>query len=418
MSFVNRFREIYSFDSIISLDLTLDLSQEIRLTHITKKKSLVSILDNKTFINIDTADEYIKTYKGLPISLYIQGKGVITKMFSCSDIHKTELTTQEIQSIFPSYLETEFYISQLKGLNYIWIALIKKETLSSFLNELAKKKISPIQIFIGPFILSNILKQLNFYNNVFLFANHRIEVNNEGLWTDYQYSIDYINSFTIKVDNTIIEQEFIASYAAAFSTLMSDYLPNRAIYQSEIQLQLTEAKEKIKFKKNSIIISISFFLILLINAIIFNNLYKTNTKLESTVATQTISENQLIKIRDQTIISEQKIEELGWNGGINKSYLLNQIGLSLNTYPSIEITKLFINPENTKIKTAIAHDERNTILIIGRVSNLSILNKWIIDLQQLTWVKLARIDKFSISDQSLDQDLNIFKIRLEFNYEF
>jgi Tfp pilus assembly protein PilN len=423
MNILEKWRGVYAFKSAIGLEMDTQLNSGIRSCYIKKEGATVEIVESKTFSTLDEVAGYTKINNNPPLSIHLVGKGILLKSIENVEVNKSELSEQEIQLLLPSFNKEEFYTSQFKGKDKIWVVFVKILLLDNFLTTLNEAKIHPVQLFIGPFLLSNIIKQINVYNQIYTFDGHKIETDEEGNWIFYDYDVgNYQNPFNIKVGNKTIEHSHITSYASAFSTLLVDYLPDYSIQLEPILFRLSEAKEKLKFNVNSKLVLGFLFILLLISTIFFNHYYQENQQLEGNISSQNISEKQLEDMTRQTTALEQKLKDIGWNGGISKAWLLDQIGASLNNHPSISLTKLAINPAPTKKigqQSGVDLDNRNLISIAGYVYSLDGLNDWIRHLNQTKWVENVRITKFGKIEQKLNEEnKNIFEAEIKFRHDF
>ncbi|WP_149915207.1 hypothetical protein [Sphingobacterium cavernae] len=422
MNIVDNFREMYSFQSCIGLEVDINLSEQILSTYIERKAKSINIKDFNSFNNIKEVAEYVQNIGDALVSLYVKGKGILIKSIESLDPNKSELSEKEIQNLLPSYTTENFYNVQFKGKDKIWLAIVKRQPVDDLLNSLRENNILPIQVFIGPFGLSNILKQINIYNNSYIFHGHRIETDENGEWISYDFSVEHQNPFNIKVGNKTISHEYLSSYAAAFSTLLYDFLPNLSLTKDDLEFQFLEAKEKIKLNLNSKIVLGVLFILLVTSTIFFHHYYQQNQQLSNSISTQNISEKQLEELIKQTRDQEQKLKQLGWNGGISKAWLLDQLGISLNDSPAITLTNIAINPSQEKrvghqIDTEI--DNRNTIRLSGFVYSLESLNSWIRKLNQTKWIETVRITKYTKAEKKADEEnKNIFEAEIKFGYDF
>lgn len=417
MTILDRFKDLYAFQGIIGLDISLDDPITYKGIRIQKKNNAITIQDYNDFLSIEKVKEYTSKYKNNSVSLLLSGKGVLVKSVLTTD--KYFLSEDEIRLSFPSYSKEQYYVSQFKGIQRIWLAIVKRQLLDNLLIKLEENAIKPIQVFIGPFLFSNILKQLNVYSQVYVFSKHYIEIDNKGNWLDYSFSSEHINKFNLKVGDRLIKQEYLPAYATAFSTLMHDYVDHISLELPKTTFLFEEAKAKIKFKTNGVILLAVMFVLLLINMLLFNHLYQNNQQLQSNLSTQNVSDKQYEEISKLTIEYESLLNVLGWNGGISKAVLLEQIGLSLQNFPNITLTKIVVNPQIESKKGQLLDEtgnHRKTIRLSGRAHSLESLNSWVKSLNRQEWIKTVHISKFGKSEGYDEKDY-LFNLDIIFNHE-
>lgn len=420
MSVLDKFKDLYTFKSIIGLEVSLDSANSYIITRVQKQNNVVTIEYSKEYSSLEEVNQYTNGYKNSPISLLLSAKGVLIKSILNPDKAKDLLTDQEIRGAFPSYTKEEYYISQFKGAQHIWLAIVKRSLLDDLLSELEQRAIKPIQVFIGPFLFSNILQQLNVYSETYVFAKHHIEIDSHGNWQDYHFSSAHINKFKLKVGDRLIKQEYLPSYAAAFSTLMHDYLANVSLELSQVAFLFTEEKEKIKFRIHGILLLSTLFILLLFNMILFNTFYQKNQQLQSNLNSQSISDKQYEEINKLNADNETLIRKLGWNGGLSQAILLERIGLSLQDFPTISLSKIAVNPiieQKIAQQTIENNDYRNTIRISGHALSLEGLHAWLKSLNKQEWINNVHISKFGKSEGYEETDY-LFNLEIIFNHEF
>lgn len=152
----------------------------------------------------------------------------------------------------------------------------------------------------------------------------------------------------------------------------------------------------------------------------FSQYYHENDELQSNLTNQSLSDKQLQDILVETKIKEKALQDIGWNGGISKAWLLDQIGQSIDKHPSISLTTVAINPigkQKMMSSERSSEDNRNKIRLEGRVTSLEFLNTWVMELNHLPWINLVKISKFGKSD-AYNENINVFKIEITFDYEF
>jgi len=346
--------------------------------------------------------------KSIPIALHLETRQILLK----ESLH-TILDEEQLKSIFPSYDSARFYTAQLKGDGKNWIAFVRKNYVSEVLERFSILGYEVIKVFIGPFVLDNVLLQVNSYCNEYVFDRHAIRIDDENKnWQQYRTGQEFENRFALKVADHPIKQQYLTAYAATFSTLMADYVNDYSLEVAEVDERRLVWLEKQKFKLNLIAIIVILFFLLLINTFLFNHYFQENQILTGKVSTQQSTVKDLDKLEDEIKRNEHLLTELGWNGGVSKAWLLDQIGYSIRQYAQITLTQIQVNPQ-TKGLGNIVIQKADQIMIKGTSPTLEILNLWLRELKNNPWITKVSIEEYGNKQQG--ETLDAFTIKINYN---
>ncbi|MGJ1268072.1 hypothetical protein ACR78F_11890 [Sphingobacterium spiritivorum] len=347
----------------------------------------------------------------LPIALQVGGKQVLVKEVN----YTSEIGTAEILEIFPNFSEESFYYSVHKGQHMSWIALVRRNVIDQLIEEITASGNTVVQLYIGPFVYNAVLSQINKYNGHYIVDGHTIQIDKETKeWLSYSYSRDAIEKYTTKIGTQVIDQRFLGAYAAGFSCLMYDYLEeDHAVSVNSVHSDYIELREKIRFNKNLLLITGILFTLLALNAVVFSYYYGRNQELESQVTAQQSTVTDINKLQKRIEVQEQQIKALGWNGGVPKSWLLDQIGQSLQGFSAIIISGIAINPASDSKNEIKDINLSQRILIKGQCLSLSQLNAWIRHLERKGWIEKVSIEQFGAGQDQVQDPL--FTLQIQFN---
>lgn len=416
MQLLEHIRNWYSFGTAIGVSASLDMTRGMQLVHIKRSPEGLSVFHMQHMPTVDALRDYSVAHRTEPVALLLQGKGVLLKTVPKGQL--TDNPEAAIQQVFPAYTAQDFYLSVHHGAEQSWVALVRREPLDALVHSLLDAGVNLVQIAVGPFVLDGILQQLNVYNRMYVFDGHRIEVNAEGDWLTYDYDVENRSKYKTKVGTKHIEQEFLPAYAMAFHMLMGDWVTDFSIAQDDLIYRLDEAKERIKFKNNSLLVLGAVFLLLLISTVLYSSYTNENQLLEGQVGSQQLSGREVKEQTKKTVRYEQLLKELGWNGGISKAWLLDQLGRSLDKHGAIQLTGIQINPapERKRGGKEKVADRRNVMVLTGRCVSLDGLNAWGRTLDHLAWVQHQHMVRFGKS-QAYGDDKHIFQLEIGFGYE-
>lgn len=410
-------RKYYRIPAVIGISVTLGTETDTyALSHLRFGKEGIDLFKTASFSQLEDMESYCLAEPTAPVSLYLEGKGILVK-----EIPRTANATwneELISQIFPHFSADKFYYSYLEGTEYFWVAIAKRDRIDDILLQLEERQVPVVQLFIGPFVFGAILKQVNTYNKHYLFAGHSIQTDEDGVWNAYRYDVQQQAKFQLKVGNRPIEAQYIGSYAAAFNTLMHEFVIDRSLSIDRLTHRFQEALGRIRFKNNGLLLLSTTFILLVLSTVLYSYYYSENEVLSARTTQQASSQKDAEQLQQEIAQQELILKDLGWNGGVSKSWLLDQLGISLNESPYISLTDIRINPlpERKRGTKESTQDNRNKIVLKGKCATLDGLNQWVRKLNQQQWVDQVQITQFTES-QTFDDDQQVFSLEIIFSYD-
>ncbi|GGH16457.1 hypothetical protein FAZ19_05775 [Sphingobacterium alkalisoli] len=410
-------RKHYRIPAAIGISATLGSEADTyALSHLRFGKEGIDLVSTESFAQLEDLASYCPAEPATPVSLYLEGKGILVK-----EIPRTADTKWDeelISQIFPHFSADKFYYSYLEGTEYFWVAIAKRDRVDGILLQLEERQIAVVQLFIGPFVFDAILKQVNTYNKHYLFAGHAIQTDEEGVWNAYRYDIQQQAKFQLKVGNRPIDAQYIGSYAAAFNTLMHEFVSDRSLSIDRLTERFQEALAKIQFKNNGLLLLATTFILLVLSTVLYSYYYSENEVLSARTTQQASSQKDVEQLQQEIAQQDSVLKELGWNGGVSKTWLLDQLGVSLNEAPYVSLTDIRINPQPERRRGAkvSTQDNRNKIVLKGKCATLDGLNQWVRKLNQEPWVDQVQITQFTES-QVFDDEQQVFSLEIIFSYD-
>ena len=346
--------------------------------------------------------------KELPIALHLDARQILIKESSYA-----RLDEEQLKELLPSYDAARFYHSFMPGEGTNWIAFVRKDYITEILGKFEALGYQVVKVFIGPFVLDGILGQINTYDHEFTFDRLNIRLNEETKqWQHFQSGHEFDNRFVLKIGDHPIKQQYLTAYAAAFATLMNDYVADYAVDVPEVAECYQSWLEKQKFKINLIVIVAVLFMLLLINSLLFSHYYQENQNLENQVSSQQSTVKDLGKLESEIKTNEQLLADLGWNGGVSKAWLLDQIGYSIRHYTQISLSQIQINPQAKGLGNILIQ-QTDQITVKGNSPSLEMLNLWIRELKNNPWVVRISIEEYGNKQQ--DDPIDRFTIKINYN---
>ncbi len=375
------------------VQLLADGTYDIRLVQLSLQKKLLHIEEKKQFnLGLDQLKKI--TLKG-PLAITLTGRGVLIKKTARLE----SLTEQSLRHLFPGFKAEEFYLQHFKSADHSFVAFVRKELADPVLLAFKKLGAEVLLFGLGPFVVDQVIPQLNNYEGDLIFDGHQVRLNAQKAWLDYQFTAGLKNEFDLKLGIELIPEQFLLAYAAAFQLILNDRLELVEVESEEVKHALTEFNAKLKFQKNGAAVLISFFVLLLLNFLIFSFYHSANGQLAGKAGQRSDLYAGRQKLETEVKEKEKQVKQLGWNHGEHYAYLCDQIG---QTVPgTILLTEISVNaikgnstgsPDKNELETG-------SMRITGQSASVYVINDWIYALKQKPWVKALQLQKYATDDQ-------------------
>jgi len=355
-------------------------------------------LDFETkILGLQSFDELSKHFqiKSL-ISLNINGKGIIHKQVERIDV----LSQNNFSKIFPNANLEEFYVQNFISGSWSFVSVIRRTDADKIIGQIRELGFVPIMLSLGPFPVFNILPQLNIYDAELIFDRHQISRNEEGHWVKYQYDEAAKSPFPIKVESEKIDEQLLLAYVSAFQLVMSQRIEPIKAGMETLEKVEAEALSKKKLQVYGSIVLAITFLLLLVNFIVFSSLNADNTKLAYRVSSTARTSSDIKSIRDSIKSKELELQTLGWDDGVSKAHLVDQMASCLPqelTWEQVDINPVD-NNESRAERTIIFKNRE--IKITGLSEKVIPVNEWIARIKTQHWVKDVILDNYVFNNEA------------------
>jgi hypothetical protein len=328
------------------------------------------------------------------IALNLSGKGVLYKQ-----TEKVETLDQAaLSKLFPNANLDDFYVQNFNSGNHSHITLIRKAEADRWLSQLTQMGMHPLMLSLGPFPVAAVLDQLNFYEGDFNVNGHSIGRDSKGTWTSYQYGAES-SPFQVKLASENMHEALILPYAAAFQLILAGQIDPVHAEAAPLASALRQKLEENKVKVHGFLILVVFFVLLLANYLLFSWLAAANSKLDAQVSLNDQNTDSLTKIEEVVKGKEAKLTTLGWDGGIDKSVLIDQIASLMPR--EMTLTEIGTDP----IDLASSREQksivffRRKLLITGHSDQIVPVNEWIARIKTRPWVKKIGMDSYTFDSE-------------------
>lgn len=354
----------------------------------------------RKFVNVSIEKLAEENKKKIPIYISIGGKGIIHKKVKYNDRVKDK---DFIHLILPNASINDFYLQKtILSNNECWISIVRKDVLDILLEQLSDLNLFGIEIYLGPFVLTNIFPLLN--QAEVLTASHELIIeDNEVLHMDSLGSVSGGKEYDI--DGEKINSHEIIAFGAVLSHFASlaNVIP---ITCETVVLNKENYLHKNKFVTLGIGFLLFFFAIAIGNLIMMSIVSTTNNELQYQIMSKKEAVNELKHLREEIKTKEQFVANSGVAQASKISFYADQIALSIPE--KIQLNQLFINPLEKRIdKAEDIHFLYNTIILTGTVSKGIVLNNFIKKIKKYDWIQDVNIISFVQDNVNVVGDFEI-----------
>jgi hypothetical protein len=331
----------------------------------------------------------------VPLGLNLSGRGILYKQIA----HTAEINANNFSSILPNANIDDFYVQQFHSGDQTFVSVIRKTDADKWLDLLAQEGFKVLMLSLGPFPVQHIISQLNVYGEEVIFNGNRISRDESLAWTGYRYDPLLEAPFPLKIEVEPVDQKLIIPYAAAFQIVLSEKLdPIKGdILSLESNFQEVISEKRLKVLGGGVVAV--FFMALLLNFLALSWLNTDNIRLEAQVSRSARSSTDMQSMNDQLKEKEMLLRDLGWDGGINKSRMIDQLAALLPA--EITWSELTLNPLDDlggrNQKELHFFDRR--IRIIGSSAQIIPVNEWIARIKTKAWVKTVQLENYTYNGE-------------------
>lgn len=341
------------------------------------------------------------------VALNLSGKGILQKQADRIE----DIDQNNFNRILPNAKPEDYYIQNFISGDQSFISVIRRTEADKWIDQLRELGYALLVLSLGPFPVEHVLPQLNVYDQDVTFGGHVIRRNERLEWTSCQYNEAAATSFPLKIESEGINEKLLIAYASAFQLVLSNKIN---VIQAAVP-SLADGYNKLlaerKLKVQGILILAAFFVLLLVNFVLFSWLNSANAKLTEQVSRSAQSSSDVQQVGDQVQQKEALLKTLGWEDNVNKSVLIDQVASLLPQ----EITwqEAAVDPVDivqSRSQKEIVFSIR-TIRITGSCERIIPVNEWIARIKTKAWVKNAQLDSYTFN-----QELNTGKFTLLISY--
>jgi len=341
------------------------------------------------------------------IALNLSGKGILHKKID----RVNEVNQNNFNLILPNGNPADFYIQHFISGEHSFVSIIRKSEADKWISEVLHLGFIPLMLSLGPFPVQHIIPQLNVYDGELIFNGNIIQRDEQSNWKSFRYEETAQSPFALKVELENIDEKLIIPYAAAFQLVLAAKLD---IIQAEVPSLETTFTQKIadnKLKVQGFMVLAGLFILLLANFVLFSWLGSSNAELSLQQSLTAQSMTDIQGINETIKQKEGLLHILGWEEGINKSALIDQVAAMLP--PELSWKEVSIDPidlNTTRAQKSLAFYNRQ-IRITGNSEKIIPLNEWIARVKTKNWVKNIQLENYTYNSE-----LNTGQFTITINY--
>lgn len=390
----------------IELHINYDNSININACKIVTKRNQLHF--EEKLLDLNSVEELSNHFpKKSVVALNINGKGVLHKKIGKAD----EITPANFSQILPNANIDDFYIQNFISGEFSFVSVIRKEDADKCLMAIKSLDYIIVMLSLGPFPVELIFPQLNVYDSTIIFNGHTVDrIKDEG-WLDYRYDSSAKAPYPIKIENETISEKLLISYAIALQLIFEKKASPVQVNIHSLQTTLTNVLFKSSIKVYSLLTLIICLLILGINTIFNYHLRNENQKVLAKINNSSFSQTDKSLLESEIKRKELILQNLYWDGGISKAYLISQLASELP--PEIKWKEIAINPidESQRQTSGKLIFLQRQIHIKGTSNRMYPINLWMATLREKEWIKAVQVVNFIYSE---DENTGNFHLLIKF----
>lgn len=378
----------------VSLTIRQDGTVTVFACVIAANGNQLDITKKKTELNsIDELKNYFPSK--FPIALNISGKGVLYKQLERIE----EISQDNFGKVLPNANIDDFYVQNFISGDQSFVAVIRKSEADKWLGLLRGQQLPPLALSLGSFAAQHILSQLNIYESETVFDGHIIQRNEQLEWINYRYEETDLAKFPLKIESEKIDEGLIMPYATAFQLVLALQLELVQAHVPALSTAFNNVLENRKIKVFAFLTLSVVFILLLFNFILFTCLSSSNKRLVGQVSRFAQNTTSARDINEQVNKKENVLHNLGWDGGINKSTLIDQLAALMPaeiTLKQLDINPVDINSSRTQ-RILVFFNRR--IRITGTSDKIIPVNEWMARMKTKPWVKNMQLENYAFNSE-------------------
>jgi hypothetical protein len=378
----------------VSINLRQDGTVSINACSVIAKGNQLDI--DKKALDLSGIEDLKKHFPaGTMLSLNLSGKGILHRQ-----TEKTEEINQgNFSKILPNANMDDFYIQNFVSGDCSFVSVIRKTEADKWIVQVRDQDCIPLMLSLGPYSVQHIISQLNVYGNEIIFGGNIIQRDEQSQWTSYRYEESALTPYALKIESESINEKLVIPYASVFQLVLASKLEVIQAHVPSLEIEFQKKLTGNKLKVKGFLILAVLFILLLVNFVVFTGLNSSNARLGLQVSKFAQSTSSIQDISDQIKKKEGLLGNLGWDGGINKSALVDQIAALMPaeiTWKEVTINPVDLSSSRTQ-RSLVFFNRR--IRITGTSEKIIPVNEWMARVKTKVWVKNIQLESFTYNNE-------------------
>jgi hypothetical protein len=322
-----------------------------------------------------------KIEKGIPVWLSVTGRPVILRKLD-SDPGENYL-----HHVLPNAREEEFVVSVVKtGNGSVFVSAVRHENMIHLVEQIHVQNIKVLGFSVGPASINALFHFGLIESNEIILPGYRLAVT-DGIISSISTEV-LSGTESYLVGNERLNANLLLPFTSAIS-----YLINRQSYDTVFSDNLPVDEEALLFSKLNRFLAVGgtifIFLLLLINFFVFSYYNNKEQNLSSELAYQDSFFQKYDSLRKEIDQKQGLVKKMGLSQKTKFGYYADCIAASVPS--SINLTQMYVNPTDGKIKADKAIIFKQLIAIKGETHGSMVLNTWVKELKVQSWIKKIEI---------------------------
>ena len=388
----------------------LDLSWQAEATPIMRV-ILLSLVKGAVLIKdkweVSDFNEFSrKIENNVPIALVLNGKNILHKESRLDKIEENS-KLQRLSSLMPTLNLAEFYVQYYQAEETGFFSLIRSEKMNQICEQIGNLGYTITSLSLGPFafkgILPFVLGEGETKEAEVIVGNQKIAIldGNIKAFKNLNPEESHLANITLKLGEDDIESKYLLAYAAAFRVL-TNRPDNISLKVDLVENNRLEHIEKKKFKVGFASSLGFFFLLLLVNFLVFGKLSEQTSLLSRKLAAKQDNLKQLGKLGHEASAKKEFLEVTGWLDTPRTSFYADRLVSALPV--GIRLTELAVNPLERKssYNEGKLTFESGVIVVQGFCRNPIQLNNWIKSLGRYKWIRQVERQNYAFDEANAE----------------
>lgn len=373
--------------TVCGVECVCDDTNTFNYVIVQSKKNKIEITDRGQTLDANNIIAIAKK-KSAPITLAINGKGVIAKKILFSENDSLKLNDL-IQQHFSTIQASEFYVQFYKNSNNTgYLVICRKIQVDDILKLFNNEKQIAVNVFLGPLIANAMANLTETFNRVDT-SMQQLQLANGEVESIEPYSTSDRNNLTLgEMD---IKPTELLAFASGFGYLTQQQ--NYETLDTSISNLYKTHSEGIKLRILLFSAITFLFVVSIINSVIFFQKFEENNELGTELNLYESKNSQITELLENYQKKKTLIEQTGIFEDKKLSVYADKIASTLPE--SILLRDLYFNPQTEETEEdSLVSFNNGQLIIKGNCSKSLLLNEWVNVLKSQSFVKNINLENF------------------------